>query len=515
MSRCELPTLEVSGNQNMATLPPILKRIVRPGKKLSQRTIHATFWASATRIGNVLILIRTLVLARMLAPSEFGVMAIALTILAFVDLTKTGFRVALIQRQGDIRPYLDAAWTLEVLRGLVLAGAMVLAAPLLAGFLRVPEAERVIQVLAITVVMRGFINVGVVYFRKDLELHKRFLFQMARVIVAAGVSIVLAFVLKSVWAFVYGALAGSATLVVVSYLLHPYRPRPRFDWSKMKELWDFSRWVLGTHILVYLLRYVDRLFIGRMLGVASMGYYQLGFRLSQYVGLQLRFIGADVALPLYATLQDQREKLRDAYLLGMQFTALVSFPVAIGIMVAGSHFVPVILGEKWLPIVPIMQVLAIAGLLSGIEAVGSNQLFPAIGRPHLTTRLQLIRLGLLLAMVYPLTATFGLVGTGLALTLSAALIFPVSLKLAQSALDCTLISQLRVLIVPTVSSLIMAAALIAAKMGPASEPTFFSTMWLLALGAVVYLAAVFVLDRILGQGIMRLIRRRLGYQSAD
>ncbi len=487
-----------------------LRLLAAPSERLSNRIVHATFWASMTRAGRLLLLVRTLVVARLLAPHDLGLMGVALVALAFTDLTaQTGFRIALIQKKGDIKPYLDTAWTMEVLRGLILGGAMFAAAPLIAAFFRAPEAEPLIRILSIDPILRSAFNIGIVYFRKDLQLHKRFIFELANFAVAAGVTIILAFVLRNVWALVYGTLAGSAAQLIASFMLHPHRPRPRLELSKARELWRFGRWVFATNLLTYMLQNVDKLFVGRMLGVASLGFYQLAFRLSTYVGTELKDVGRSVTLPVYAKLQDEQGTLRRAYLGATQFTSLTSFPIALGLIVIGSHLVPAVLGGKWLPMVPAMQVLAIAGLLSTLEAVGSSQLFRGIGQPYLNTRLQLIKLVVLLALIYPLTAAQGPVGVALSVALSSLVIFPISLGLAGRVLGCSAITQLKVLLIPGVSSLIMASAVMAFKASLAAEPNIFNLALLIGLGVVVYLTAVLILDWIMGHGIVRTLRYRL------
>ena len=467
-----------------------------------------------TRVGRLLILVRTLVVARLLAPHDLGLMGVALVALAFTDLTaQTGFRIALIQKKGDIKPYLDTAWTMEVLRGLVLGGAMFAAAPFIAAFFRAPDAETIIKILSLDPILRSAFNIGIVYFRRDLQLHKRFIFELANFAVAASITIILAFVLRNVWALVYGTLAGSAAQLIASFVLHPHRPRPRLELSKAGELWQFGRWVFATNLVTYMLQNVDKVLVGRLLGVATLGLYQLAFRMSSYVGTELKDVGRSVTLPVYAKLQDEQSTLRKAYLEATQLTSLTSFPIAVGLIVVGSHFVPAVLGEKWQPMVPAMQILAIAGLLSTLEAVGSAQLFRGIGRPYLNTRVQLIRLVVLLALIYPLAVAQGAIGVALSVALSGLVVFPISVGLAGRVLGCSAIDQLKVLFVPGVSSLVMAFAVMAFKISLAAEPNIFNLALLVGLGVLVYVSAVLILDWVVGHGIVKTLRYRLGFSQ--
>ena len=233
--------------------------LMRPGNSLTQRVVHAGFWALGLRITlRVLGTIRIIVLARLLAPADFGLMGIAMIMMAMLEtFTETGFWAALVQRRGDIRPYLDTAWTVQVVRGLLTAGLLALAAPLLAAFFDAPGAITIIRVMAIVAFIKGLNNIGIVYFHKDLEFQKRFLFEVANVIPQVAVGIGLAIALQSVWALVFGSLAGALTGMVASYVLHPYRPRLRLEWTKARELYGFGKWVFTHNILIYLARHLD------------------------------------------------------------------------------------------------------------------------------------------------------------------------------------------------------------------------------------------------------------------
>ena len=148
-----------------------LNWLVHPGPRLSQRVVHAGLWSFAIRITmRLMAFSRTVILARLLAPDDFGLMGIALLMLSLLTIfTQTGFDSALVQRKGDIQPYLDTAWTVRLVRGALLALLLVLAAPLLASFFNAPAATQIIRVMAISAFLSGLVNIGVVYFEKELQ----------------------------------------------------------------------------------------------------------------------------------------------------------------------------------------------------------------------------------------------------------------------------------------------------------------------------------------------------------
>lgn len=389
-----------------------------PGELLSQRVVHAGFWAFALRITDRLFgLARTIVLARLLAPTDFGLFGIALLAMsALGTFSQTGFNAALIQKKEDIKPYLDTAWTIQAIRGILLASILFLMAPYVAAFFEAPVAKPILQVIGLSVLLQGFTNIGVVYFQKELEFHKQFVYMFSGTLVNVGVAISAAFLLRSVWALVFGLLAGNVVRLVVSYFVHSYRPRLRFEGAKAKELYAFGRWILGSSILVFLLNQGDDILLGKVLGVTALGLYQMAYRISNLPATEITHVISQVTFPAYSKLQDRLPQLRQAYLQTLQVVAFLSFPIAGGIAFFAPDFTRIFLGEQWMPMVPAMQVLAIWGLMRSLGAM-SGSLFQGVGRPSILTSIQLAKLALLATLIYPFTVRWGMLGTALAVVI--------------------------------------------------------------------------------------------------
>lgn len=453
-------------------------------------------------------LVRTIILARLLAPDDFGLMGIALLMLSLMErFTVTGLRPALIQMKGDIRPYLDTAWTIEVLRGILIGIILVLAAPFIAEFFDTPEAELIVKIMAAAMVARGCISVGIVYFQKDLEIQRRFKYEMAGVVADIGLSIGLAFVLHSVWALVYGTLAGSVALVVSSFMLHPYRPRLRLDWKKARELYTFGKWVWAFSALEFLRENLDQLLVGRILGTASLGFYQIAFRFSQLIGRELTQVARQVVFPTFSRLQDEREKLQRAYLETTQLVALLALPLAVGAFLLAPRLVPVAMGENWLPMVPALQVLSIVGLIRSLNA-SADVLFQGIGRPSVITKLDLATFLVLLALIYPLIMRWEITGAALAVLASTAVIYPFRVWISLRAIECGLRSYLRVMFVPLISSLLLVGALRMAEFALPDLHDLVQLVGLVIVGSIAYLSAVVLVDSISGRAVRQTISYR-------
>jgi O-antigen/teichoic acid export membrane protein len=200
--------------------------------------------------------------------------------------------------------------------------------------------------LALTFIFTGLTNIGIVYFEKELEFHKRFLFLAAQTIAEVGVAIGLAVTLHSVWALVGGAIAGSVVHVIASYLLHPYRPRLRLEWGKAGELFRYGKWVLGSHVLGYLVHHLDDIFVGRLVGAAGLGLYRLAYNISEMATTEVTQVAGQVLFPAYSKLQERRNDLRRAYLRSLHLLAFLCFPISGGFLFLAPSFTELVLGAK-------------------------------------------------------------------------------------------------------------------------------------------------------------------------
>ena len=397
----------------------IVENFRKPTKSLSHRAIKGGFWVFSLRIVQQLFgLARLIILARILSPNDFGLMGIALLTMATIEtFTQTGFQAALIQKKDDIKSYLDAAWTVLILRGFILFAIIYLIAPYVAIFFDVPEAKPIIQVIGFSVLLQAFTNIGAVYFQKELEFHKEFIYQFAGTLTDFIVAVSAVLILRDVWALVLGLLAGNVVRCFMSYLIHPYRPRLSSDLGKAKELFGFGKWVLGSSILIFLITQGDDIFVGKLLGATALGFYQMAYKISNMPATEITHVISRVTFPTYSKLQNDIPKLREAYLKVLQVTAFLSFPVAGLIFVLAPDFTMIFLGEKWMPMVPAMQVLVFAGLVRSIAAT-SGYMFYAMGKPKIDTRLQIVRLSVLVALIYPFTIKWGILGASIVVFLS-------------------------------------------------------------------------------------------------
>ena len=486
-----------------------VKNLNDPGENLSQRAVRGSFWVFSLRIVQQLFgLARLLIIARILSPHDFGLMGIALLTMATLEtFSQTGFQAALIQKKEDIRSHLDAAWTVLILRGFILFAILYLIAPYAATFFEAPEAKPIIQVIGLAVLLQAFTNIGVIHFQKELEFNKEFIYQFAGTLADFIVAVSAVLILRNVWALVFGLLAGNAARFIVSYLIHPYRPHLSSDLGKAKELFGFGKWIFGSSILVFLITQGDDIFVGKLLGVTALGFYQLAYRISNMPATEITHVISQVTFPAYSKLQDDLPKLREAYLKVLQFTAFLSFPIAGLIFVLAPDFTRIFLGEKWMPMVPAMQVLVFAGLFRSIAAT-TGPIFHAVGKPKIDTKLQIVRLSVLAALIYPFTIKWGIFGTSIVVVLS---IFVSNIGFCFNVIkitQCGIKNFSKTIAFPFVNGIIMASFIFILK-ADVNGVGILEFFLLLTVGVLTYLGITHMSDRYLDSGMLPCIKESL------
>ncbi len=370
---------------------------------------------AAVRVASrAMTLVRSVVLAHFLAPEDFGLFGITmLGLTALETVSQTGFQTALIQKRLDDRRYLDTAWTVSLLRGIFLCGVLVAAAPWVAAFFHKPPAVQLIRVMALSFLVSGTANIGIVLLNKELDFRRTFYLESGGSLADLVTAVLLAVFFHSVWALVGGVLAGNLMRTVLSYLVHPYRPRPKILSSALTGLLGYGGWVNIAGIIIFLNSYGDDIFIGRLLGANALGFYQMAFLLANVPATEFTRVISNVTFPAYSKLYEDVHKFRTAFLKVFQLTGLLVLPLAAFLFVAAHPVVDFLFGERWLPMVKAMEILCLYG---GFRAIGATMtpVLYAAGKPRTQAILSGLQFIVMVVLIYPLSTAAGIEGTAFA-----------------------------------------------------------------------------------------------------
>lgn len=454
--------------------------------------MKSTFALTATKLVlQAVIFLKVVFLARLLSPFDFGLMGIAVTAVATLEsITVTGVDLNLIRKSGDIDQYLDTAWTISILRGAALGILLFLLSGSIADFFNSPASEGMLKVIGLVFLLRGMINSSVVYFVKTLEIRKQIVLNSVEVFADVVVSVLVTLAYRSAWGLVVGFVTGAAARCVASFLVHKNVPSLRFDLGKIRELSRFGKYVWGTNLAVFMGNKLDSIAIGKVLGPVTLGIYQMALKFTDPIAKEFGGVMAQILFPAYSSIHTDKEKIRRAYLYTVKIVFSVFFVVALMVGIYSQHIIPLVLGEQWLAVIPIVQLLTVAALFKSVFSI-DGWLYYAIGMPKYNFVATLIRFCVLILIVVPLVITLGGVGAAWAVLISNFLLFIPVIFFAKKTINLTLFQYLANIWVPfLVASLTIVPVFIVVSFSPWPE------WWLAAgLGITTCLAAFYVYEK--------------------
>ena len=372
-------------------------------------------------------LINMIILARLLVPEDFGLVAMAMIFVGAIEaLSEFNFDVVLIKNRDARRHHYDTAWTLSIIRGAVMAALLLVIAEPAAGLFDEPRLEPIIAVLSLSSLLLGFQNIAVVDFRKSLDFKRDFIFMAGDKMVAVAVTVAIALIWRNYWALVAGILGGKLWRLGASYVMHTFRPR--LSLLAWRELFRFTKWLLLHNILLFARNRMDRVIIGKMLGPATLGLYTIAFDLANLVTTELMVPIRRALFPGYAKIAVEPERMRRLFIDIFGLTFWIGAPVAVGVGLVAAPLIHLLFGSDWSAAVPITQMLVIAGFIALLSS-GSHPVYLALGRPELQTLIGGLSAGLLLPGLIIAVQAEGVVGAAIAVVLAQTIVALVDITL--------------------------------------------------------------------------------------
>lgn len=364
---------------------------------IGRKVAFGAAWSMLLRvIDRTIGVVSIAILARLLTPEDFGIVAVAFSVIAIVEaLGSLNVTAALIRLPNADRKDFDTAWTIRVITAFVLAVVIAVSALPAALFYQDARIEGILYALAVATVIGGFENIGTVKFQKELDFRRDFNFRFVTRISATAAGIIAAFILRDYWALVVGMACRGVFLVVASYVYHPYRPA--FCVDRLRSLVGFSSWLLAQNLVASLNARLSIIILGRLTSIDLVAYFSVGKEVAFLATTELQAPIRRALYPGFAKLSDNIDRLLEAFLRSFGIIALLGLPCAIGIGLTADYIVHLLLGPKWLPSIPIMQVLVFSGALMSMRTA-SHLVYLVINRPQLT----LILAGLSLTVSLPL-----------------------------------------------------------------------------------------------------------------
>jgi O-antigen/teichoic acid export membrane protein len=395
----------------MKSLKSAARFALTEGGSVKVRVFRSGIWVGlSTAVLAAVNLLRSVVLARLLTPEVFGLMALAgIAIRTIETFTRPGIAQALIARRGQFEDVSDTAFTMLVGRGVVLAIALAVAAPWVAAFFEADDLKPMLQVLSLVFVIGSFANINTISRQRELEFRRLTYLSQATTLAGTVVTIAAAYWLRSVWALVIGQIATVSINVGLSYWLVGGRPRFGFDQRVARDLLAYGKFITGSSIVLFVANEVDSAAVGKMLGPEQLGYYAMAMTTATMVTANLSKAASSIMMPAYSKLQADIPALRNAYLRTLSLVMLVVLPTTLGLITVAEPLVRVVFGERWMPTVVPLQILAVFGFVRALVSF-NGYLFEGMGLPGVPFKLGLLRVAVILPLLLPMIHKFGLAG---------------------------------------------------------------------------------------------------------
>jgi PST family polysaccharide transporter len=347
--------------------------MTRRPESYSRLAKTGVLWQYGSALTEVVNIPATMVMARLLAPQDFGIVAAATFFSRLAArLMSFGFNQALIQLK-EIRPeHHSSVFVVNLLTGALLWAGLTAAAPWLGAMLGIAETAQVLPILGLGFVLDAIGSVPNALMIRELRLWKGAVTGWIAAIALSGTGIALALNGFGYWSLIYASLAGTVAQTLAITLLTRWRPRLTFSLAAMREVFSFGMGVHAKRLLDYAALNLDNLVVARVLDVASLGLYDKAFTLVNKVVNQLNVGGTGVSFRIFAVIRDERERFRQAYCKVLMTATLISFPILSACIVSAPELIGTLYGDAWLPAVLPFQILCAAGMLRILNQYASS-----------------------------------------------------------------------------------------------------------------------------------------------
>jgi len=464
----------------------VRRAFVLHGDNLGHRVVRG---ASFTLLGIALRTVMTIgsvsILARLLLPADFGYLAMASVVTELAMLFGNfGFASVLIQQRVINRLQIDTVFWASALLGFFLTIAVFLLSYVTSWLFHEPMVGQIMRVLCLNFAIEGLIVVHGALISRLMRFYADFWMQFLSMMCRVLVTIVFAWQGYGVWSFVIGTLTGGVFRLVINVLMIPYRPRLRFNLPYLKSTWKTNSSYFAGGLLFYANTNVDLFLIGRMIGATALGYYQNSRSLTDEVRYRISAPLQRVLFPAFSSLQDNTEWLQLAVLRSGRLLAAFIFPMGIGIAATANELVPILYGEKWLAMIPVVKLLGLSTALKGSTAI-VTPLFNAANRVALSLRYSIF--GSIIVVLSVLAASpWGIEAVAGAIALSA-LYSLVGYRVGLGLIGLGWSSVWSMLAPPMFASALMWGAIEVARVLLAGHLAgWASLVWYITLGVIVY-----------------------------
>lgn len=390
----------------------------------ARKVIGGMGWVALSHYANRLLgFVSTLILAKLLVPEDFGLVALAAMVVDVMKLFRdVGMGQALIHRREDVEKASHTAFYLLIGLNSLLYLAAVAVSPFIADYYNNPAVTMVLIITSSSLVWYSIRAVPEALVRKEVDFRKLVIPEVVPGVIATIVSIWMAYNGFGVWSLVVKSLIADIMASVLIWRYTVFRPKLRYDWAIAKEMLHYGKYLLGSSIVMVVVYNIDRFYISKYEGLSALGLYVLAFTIAGMPTTEVGHIVCRVMFPVFSKLNHDMERLRDVFLRTVRYSGLLVIPLSIGVAVYAEVFVRIVFGEKWAGMTFALQMLCIHALTRSLSTV-IHELYKATGQTRLVQRFSIGRLAMIGVLGIPAVVSFGMDGIAILLALTYSAIF--------------------------------------------------------------------------------------------
>jgi len=383
-------------------------------------------------------LVSTVILARLLTPEDFGLVAMATLLIGFIQgFSELGIQMYLIRKEVIADSDCNTAWTLQVGQYVLIFLFLIVFAPFAVRYFNEERLLDVIHIIAFSSLIMGFANIGLVLLRKELNFAKDFRFGIYHKLLAFFPTIILAAILRDYWALVYGQIISSIIFVVLSYIMHPFRPR--FSITHAGEYIRFSLSLIPINIARFLREKSDVFVAGRFVSTSSLGGYHVASELASMVTKEIVGPVGRALFPTYAKLAGDKDKLCEAFLYVFTAITIVVVSFGLGLYIVAEDLIALLLGSQWMQITPLLKLLALYGILKTISRTLSGNILIVAGYEKRTAIAEWIEISIMVPAAIIGGYYWGLLGIVQSIIIASLATIPITVTILSRSLGLSVI----------------------------------------------------------------------------
>lgn len=392
----------------------------------TKQAISGFGWNSFLRVTTMgLTIAKISVLARILSPSDFGLFSLIVIALGITDaVTQTGINVTIVQSKQSIKYFLNTAWVIAIIRGLIIGSVMVLIGLFMQNYYSQPQLAILVGLSALIPIIKGFINPAIITMHKELRFFRDSAYHLSLVIVETVTAIILGIIMQSVLALILALIFAAFFEVVISFILFKHRPQFEYLPSRGKIILANAKGLTLSAGLSYIHENIDDFLLGKIIGIRNLGLYHNAYALAHKANYEPAKAIVHSTFPVLTKIVNDEDRLRKGFFKAFSATCLIVALTSLPLLILPEFFVNLILGRQWLEIIPAVKWLVLAGGLQSLSIVIYNLFITKKAYAMMNLHL-IISIIILLVLLLILPERMGIEGGGLAVFLSRLISAPI------------------------------------------------------------------------------------------